>query len=147
MSRGNIWLFDTSAFSHLDNVFTMTLNNALTTINDFAFESMTKIQEIGLKDSLKTIGVGCFKDCLALKKVTVVADNKCFREANGVLYSKPTAEKIDIVLIVCPLAIEGKIYDVETETKEYAPYRRRQYNSDMEFLNFRIFVLFLPIEK
>ena len=48
-------------FQQIQNVETITLNEAMKTIKDFVFESMTKISTIQLTKNVKTPGIGLSK--------------------------------------------------------------------------------------
>ena len=101
---GKVYSIGTNAFSQLDQVTNITLNEAMKTIKDFAFESMKKISTIQLTKNVETLGVGLFKNCEGLSSFTVIAENPYYQSINGVLYTKPVSviEKA-ITLIAYPM--------------------------------------------
>ena len=71
-------------FQQIQNVEIITLNEALTTIKDFAFESMKKISTIQLTKNVETLGISLFKKCGNLSSITVDSENVKYQTINGV---------------------------------------------------------------
>lgn len=74
-----------NSFAECYALATVTLNNGLKTIGDYAFDTSV-IDEISLPASLAKIGEGAFEYCNNLKKFIVESGNPYFGTVDGVLY-------------------------------------------------------------
>lgn len=130
------------AFSYLKNLETITFNECLKYIDDFAFLDCVKLKDIKIPDSVEKISesivedctslesfhfgantalsfssLGFAFDCKSLKKITVSPDNKHYNVINNILY--------DICangLVVVPAALDIKHINIPKWVEELYPF-------------------------
>ena len=130
------------AFSDLKNLETVTFNEGLKSIEDFAFLDCVKLKDIKIPDSVERISEsiveGCTSlesfhfgantalsfsslgfafDCKSLKKITVSPNNKHYNVINSILYDIYTNG-----LVVVPAALDMKHINVPKWVEELYPF-------------------------
>jgi hypothetical protein len=60
-----------SAFSHCENLTSVTIPNTVTSIGEFAFESCTKLTSVSWGNNVTTIKLGAFLGCHSLTSITL----------------------------------------------------------------------------
>lgn len=91
---------------------TYTVPQTVRAIDDSAFYSCSKLQNLKIKANVKSIHEFAFSNCTALKKISVDGKNKYFCAKDGVLYNKKKTK-----LICYPSAKASKTYTVLKSVK------------------------------
>lgn len=65
-----------------------TIPNSVTTIEAWAFSLCSSLTSIIIPDSVTTIGTAAFWNCFCLNSVIVDTNNSCYRDIDGILFSK-----------------------------------------------------------
>lgn len=89
------------AFSYCTSLKTITIPNSVIELGRGAFEGCTSLETIIIPENVTELGVDAFLGCTSLTKIEVSDDNECYKDVNGVLYTKsgealinyPTANK------------------------------------------------------
>lgn len=86
-------------------------------LGDGAFSNCKTIVKISIPASVRTIGTGVFRGCIALSEINVSGDNPVYCSVDGVLFSKDKS-----VLICAPMNISVTSYLLSTEVKAIAAF-------------------------
>lgn len=86
-------------------------------IAEDAFFQCTKITDINIPNSVTGIYNGAFRNCSALKNITVASDNGKYSAQSGILYSKDGSN-----LICCPVSNTVLTLNLNNNVKSIADY-------------------------
>lgn len=86
-------------------------------LGDGAFANCKSVVSISIPASVRTIGTGVFRGCIALSEINVSGDNPVYCSVDGVLFSEDKS-----VLICAPMNISTTSYLLSTEVKAIAAF-------------------------
>ena len=138
----NLETIRSRAFAYLKNLETITFNECLKSIEDFAFLNCVKLKDIKIPDSVENISEsiveGCTNlesfhfgantalpyaslgfafECKSLSKITVSSDNKRYKVIDNILYDAHTNG-----LVVVPAALDIKHINIPKWIKGLYPF-------------------------
>ncbi len=76
------------SFYYCESLPSITIPDSVTSIGNYAFFACWELTSITIPESVTSIGDSAFGHCSSLVNILVHADNKCFTDIDGVLFTK-----------------------------------------------------------